>query len=113
MDIHKLSSINALNFYNEEFFNIEQLYKNLDSLSDDEKCYHHLYLFITRIFWKMMNDLDVDNEGYDVENWELPDYIKLFKDIDKIDLNSKSYQLYFKEMFGFLLNFTIHNTNTK
>lgn len=109
MEVHRYKSIDVLEFYTKDFLNMKQLVKDLYETDDKEEIYHHLYLFVARIFWKMMDDLDVENKGYDVKDWELSDYIKLFDQIGDINLNKKSYQLYFKQMFGFLINFLIHN----
>lgn len=62
-------------------------------------------LFIMRVFWKLMNDLDKEKEGYDVKEWESKDYFKFFNDnIDKVDLNDKCYKMYFKDMVSLMYN---------
>lgn len=60
-------------------------------------------LFIMRIFWKLMNDLDTGN-GYNVEGWKSKDYCKFLNRLDEIDLNKDEYRLYFKEMVTLLIS---------
>lgn len=56
-------------------------------------------LFLLRIFWCTMKDLDNEKKGYDVKEWNFKNYYKFFIDnVDKVDLNSKSYKMYFKDL---------------
>ena len=56
-------------------------------------------LFLLRIFWCLMKDLDNEKKGYDVKEWNFKNYYKFFIDnVDKVDLNSKSYKMYFKDL---------------
>jgi GT2 family glycosyltransferase len=83
------------NFYELELLNDSQLKKELD----------FKVLYIMRIFWKLMYDLDKEKEGYDVKEWESKDYFNFFNEnIDKIDLNDKSYKMYFKDMVKLMYN---------
>jgi len=62
-------------------------------------------LFLIRIFWCCMKDLDNEKKGYDVLEWDYENYYKFFCDnIDKVDLNKNSYRLYFKKLVSYYKN---------
>ena len=61
--------------------------------------------YLIRIFWKIMNDLDVENKGYDVKNWKFEDYNNLLFRLNEIDLNKDEYRIYFRDMVEMLGGF--------
>lgn len=84
-----ISGLKLENFYEEDLFDGENL--NV--------------LFLMRIFWCVMKDLDKEKKGYDVKEWNWKNYYKFFTDnIDKVDLNKDSYRLYFKKLVMFYKN---------
>ena len=78
-----------------DFYNI----KLLDS-SNNQKVLKEL--FIMRVYWKIMKDLDI-GDGYKVEGWKIEDYNKFIDRLDEVDLNKNEYRLYFKEMFDYII----------
>lgn len=77
------------NFYDEDLINCEDC--NV--------------LFLIRIFWCVMKDLDKEKKGFDVKEWNWKNYYKFFtENIDKVDLNNNSYRLYFKKLVMFYKN---------
>ena len=88
------------NFYEFEMF-VDDLLKEVIE-TDSEIDYS--ILFLMRIFWCVMKDLDKEKDGYDVKEWGSVEYYNFFKDnIDKVNLNQKSYRTYFKELVKYML----------
>jgi len=88
-----------------DFFNIELL-----SNSSNQRVLKEL--FIMRVYWKIMKDLDI-GDGYEVEDWKFKDYNKFIDRLDEIDLNRNEYRLYFKEMFDFVIDVVIKNEEVR
>ena len=61
-------------------------------------------MYLLRIYWKIMDDLDKDNKGYKVKNWKYKDYEKLLLRLDEINLNQDEYRMCFRELIEFYSN---------
>ena len=99
-DINDLFKDVSSNFYEFDFYEKDRL--NFIEKVGSEESYDVLVLM--RVFWKLMNDLDKEKEGYDVLEWNVENYYNFFIDnIDKVDLNKKYYRMYFKDMVFYML----------
>ena len=88
------------NFYEFEMFVDDLLNEVIETDSEID----YSILFLMRIFWCVMKDLDKEKNGYDVKEWGSVEYYNFFKDnIDKVNLNQKSYRTYFKELVKYML----------
>jgi hypothetical protein len=87
-----------------DFYSDEKLSELLINGNNESIC-----LFISRVLWKLMMDIDEDGTGYDVDDWEVGKYIDFIKRLDEVDLNKDSYRNYFKWMFLSMIN----NVNNK
>lgn len=62
-------------------------------------------LFLLRIFWSVMRDLDNEKNEYDVKEWNIENYVNFFNDnLDKIDLNKDNYRMYYKDLVEFYIS---------
>lgn len=73
-------------------------------------------LFLLRIFWSVMKDLDNGEDGFDVnsgkllyvdiKDWDTKDYVSFIKDnLDKVNLNEGNYRMYFNDLVGYFIEF--------
>tara|TARA_R110001592_G_C13179757_1_gene750732 strand:- start:3523 stop:3906 length:384 start_codon:yes stop_codon:yes gene_type:complete len=73
-------------------------------------------LFLLRIFWSVMKDLDNGEDGFDVnsgkllyvdiKDWDTKDYVGFIKDnLDKVNLNEGNYRMYFNDLVGYFIEF--------
>lgn len=79
---------------------IENFYENEDisKLLLDEDNDNIKILFVVRIIWKLMRDLDINKVGYNMDDWLLSDFMSFTNRLEEVDLNSDSYRNYFKYM---------------
>ena len=91
------------NLYVNDFYKMKILDEEIvESCKKDGMLNKLNFLFLIRIFWKIMNDLDVEKKGYKVEDWKFEDYTNLLFRLDEIDLNKEEYRLYFQDMVKIL-----------
>lgn len=75
-------------------------YEEKIKIEESDKIENKL-LYLLRIYWKIMDDLDPDNKGYKVKSWKYEDYEKLLLRLNEIDLNKNEYRMYFKDLIDF------------
>jgi hypothetical protein len=98
----------STNFYDFEMFD-ESL---LEIVKKNNKEIDYSVLFLLRIFWKTMSETDKD--GYDVEDWNFKSYFDCFvENLDKVNLNQKSYRIYFKELVKYVIDDINNKSNNE
>ena len=89
------------NLYDYKFFNEDLEDSNLN------QNFQLVMFILLRIFWKVMDDLDVDGKGYEIEKINQFDLFQLLSEnIEKINLNQNSYRLYFKDLIRIVIYLT-------
>lgn len=78
-------------------------YEEKIRIKENDKIENKL-MYLLRIYWKIMDDLDIKNEGYDVKDWKYKNYEKLLMRLHEIDLNKSEYRMYFSELMEFYSN---------
>lgn len=87
-------------FYDSRILNDD----NVELIFNNETRVDFSILFLMRVFWKLMLDLDKDGTGYNVIDWGIEDYYGFFCDnLDKIDLNQKTYKVYLEELVKYVI----------
>ena len=81
-----------------EFFSGDKI----NQIIENNKELEYNILFVLTICWKIINDIDFQE---DVRDWNLNDYHNfLVKNIDNLDLNKIQYKVVFKDLIKFIIN---------
>lgn len=104
LEILKIENEMKKQYVVEDFYKMDLFNEDILKMVNDENCETNLnLLFLIRVYWKMMEDLD-DGNGYDTKGWKFDDYNKFLDRLDEVDLNSIEYRQYFKEMVNYLIS---------